>query len=81
MYSYDPSMVCILVVLGASEDRWKDLSHSPLIVSSIIKIMRFMVGQPACGGNEVGEERPGYAMLVKRMMDMFMIKGIYGAMD
>jgi hypothetical protein len=32
-------------------------------------------------GEEVGEERPGYAMLVKRMMDMFMIKGTHDAMD
>ncbi|KAM3069099.1 hypothetical protein ACMFMF_009063 [Clarireedia jacksonii] len=79
-------LVCVLAVLGVGEEGWKGLFNYPPILSAIIKLVRFMVVQQAWqiarSREEEGEEEgPGCAILVKRIMDTFMIKGTYTAMD
>src|SRR6266480_1839582 len=44
---YDSALVCALAVLGVDEDGWKGPDRYPPILSSMIKIARFMVVQKA----------------------------------
>ena len=44
---YDSALVCALAVLGVNEDGWKGPDRYPPILSSMIKIARFMVVQKA----------------------------------
>jgi superfamily II DNA helicase RecQ len=44
---YDSALVCALAVLGIKEDGWKGPDQYPPILSSIIKIARFMLVQKA----------------------------------
>ncbi|KAL1640735.1 hypothetical protein SLS61_010230 [Didymella pomorum] len=53
---YDCAMVCVLAVLGVKEDGWKGPELYPPILSSVIKITRFMVVQHALELSEPFEE-------------------------
>jgi superfamily II DNA helicase RecQ len=44
---YDCALVCALAVLGVKEDGWKDPELYPPVLSSTIKVARFMVVQRA----------------------------------
>jgi hypothetical protein len=46
-HEYDNALVCALAVLGVKEDGWKGPDQYPPILSSMIKIVRFMVVQKA----------------------------------
>jgi superfamily II DNA helicase RecQ len=53
---YDCALVCALAVLGIKEDGWKDAELYPPILSSVIKITRFIVVQHALELSEPFEE-------------------------
>jgi hypothetical protein len=44
---YDCALVCAMAVFGVKEDGWKDAELYPPILSSVIKVTRFMVVQHA----------------------------------
>lgn len=53
---YDCALVCALAVLGVKEDGWKGPELYPPILSSVIKVTRFMVVQQALELSEPFEE-------------------------
>jgi len=53
---YDCALVCALAVLGVKEDGWKGPELYPPILSSVIKITRFMVVQQALELSEPFDE-------------------------
>jgi hypothetical protein len=57
-HEYDSALVCALAVLGVKEDGWKGPDQYPPILSSMIKIARFMVVQKALeiAGPDGGED-------------------------
>jgi Orsellinic acid/F9775 biosynthesis cluster protein D len=58
---YDSALVCALAILGVHEDGWKGPDRYPPILSSIIKIARFMVVQKAleiAGNDEFNNDVP-----------------------
>ena len=46
-HEYDSALVCALAVLGVTENGWKGVDRYPQVLSSMIKIARFMVIQKA----------------------------------
>jgi hypothetical protein len=42
-HEYESALVCAMAVLGQGETGWRDPESYPLILSQVIKIVRFMV--------------------------------------
>jgi hypothetical protein len=94
-HEYSSALVGAMAVLGVSEDGWKDPETYPPILSSIIKIARFMIIQKALemSGEEEdispydfdsgyeSEEQRGCLTFVTEMVDRFMIRGSQSPMQ
>jgi len=55
-HEYHSALVCALAVLGVNDDGWKGPDRYPPILSSMIKISRFMVVQKALDISKVEDE-------------------------
>ena len=87
-HEYEHALVCALAVLAVDGKGWKGYDTYPPILSSVIKISRFMTIQHGFHGSRIDEqgeqdqkETAGCIDIVTRTVDRFMLRKSHGPME